>query len=266
VIDLSGEVTTAHPHSLALVTAAARVVEAELGRRVEREHERLRAIWQARLSRRRLATAVLSWAGTVVLTTPDRWIDGLIDVPEGGGAVSLPEGGEAISEPLPRGEGFLVWRAGSPAPGASPTSSLKTLSVRALGCARAGVGGAELSRLRRILGKHLPRGGNGLHGPLDADFLAVGELLREGRVKDALERYAGPLLPGSVVPAIVEARERLDLELRRACLGEGSPGLLAGWLETPPGRNDIEASRALVRALSDDDPGAPAAISRLRRI
>jgi hypothetical protein len=139
VIDLSGEVTTAHPHSLALVTAAARVVEAELGRRVEREHERLRAIWQARLSRRRLATAVLSWAGTVVLTTPDRWIDGLIDVPEGGGAVSLPEGGEAISEPLPRGEGFLVWRAGSPAPGASPTSSLKRLSVRALGRARAGL-------------------------------------------------------------------------------------------------------------------------------
>lgn len=307
VIDLSGEVTTAHPHSLALVTAAARVVEAELGRRVEREHERLRAFWQARLSRRRLATAVLSSAGTVVLTTPDRWIDGLIDVPEGGGAVSLPEGGEAISEPLPRGEGFLVWRAGSPAPGASPTSSLKTLSVRALGRARAGVGGAELSprhseivvllalepggmapdrlarelygedgiavtaraelsRLRRILGEHLPRGGNGLYGPLDADFLAVGELLREGRVKDALERYAGPLLPGSVVPAIVEARERLDLELRRACLGEGSPGLLAGWLETPSGRNDIEASRALVRVLSDDDPGAPAAVSRLRRL
>ena len=34
VIDLSGEISTAHPHSLALIEAAARMTEAELRRRM----------------------------------------------------------------------------------------------------------------------------------------------------------------------------------------------------------------------------------------
>jgi len=307
VIDLSGEMTTAHPHSLALVTAAARMVEAELGRRAAMEHERLRAMWQARLSRRRLATAVLSQAGTVVLTTPDRWIDGLIEVPDGGGALRLPEGGEAISEPLPGGEGFLVWRAGTSAPRAPAPSALRPLRVNALGRDRASAGDAELSprhseilvllalepdgmtperlareiygedglavtaraelsRLRRVLGNRLPRGGNGLTGPVDADFIAVADLLKDGRIDAALESYAGPLLPESTVSAVVEARERLDLELRQACLADGGSDVLAAWLETSAGHDDIEACRALVRALGEDDPRAPAAISRLRRL
>lgn len=307
VIDLSGEMTTAHPHSLALVTAAARMVEAELGRRIEREHERLRTTWQTRLSRRRLATAVLSSAGTVVLTTPDRWIEGRIEIPDGGGTLSLPEGGEAISEPLPGDEGFLVWRAGTAAPKSIAPSALRQLEVSALGRDRASAGGqelsprhseilvllalepggmtperlareiygedglavtarAELSRMRRILGERLPRGGSELRGPVDADFLRVEELMRDGRIEAAIEAYPGPLLPESTVPAIVEVRERLELELRQACLADGDPGLLSGWLDTPSGRDDIAACRALVSALAEDDPRTPAAVSRLRRL
>ncbi|HYH61464.1 MAG TPA: hypothetical protein VD766_06325, partial [Solirubrobacterales bacterium] len=226
---------------------------------------------------------------------------------EGGGTLSLPEGGEAISEPLPGGEGFLVWRAGSTAPRAIAPSALEPLRVSALGRDRASAGNeelsprhseilvllalepdgmtperlareiygedglavtarAELSRMRRTLGNRLPRGGSALQGPVNADFLEVEELLRQGRIGGAIESYPGPLLPESAVPAIVEARERLELELRQACLAGGDPEALSGWLETPTGRGDIDVCRALVRAMAEDDPRTPAAVSRLRRL
>jgi len=309
VIDLSGEMSTAHPHTLALIAAAARMVEAELERRMEVEHAELRGRWEGKLARRRLATAVLSPAGTVVLTTPERWIDGRLEVPAEGGAIALPRGGGAMSEPLPSGDGFLLWHAGSRAPAVHVTDSpmMAPLRLEALGRARAHVDGvelsrrhseivvllalspqelspeqlalelygqsgiavtarAELSRLRRVLGARIPRGGGGLEGPVEADFAAVETLLRQRRVGEALRRYAGPLLPESQVGLIVEARERLDLELRQACLSAGDPDLLRGWLETQPGRDDVEACRALVRALPESDPDAPAAATRLRRL
>ena len=73
---------------------------------------------------------------------------------------------------------------------------------------------AEMSRLRRLLGCLVLARPYRLLADIDADFLAVERLVRAGDLDAAIGRYGGPLLPGSKVPGIVEARERLERGLR----------------------------------------------------
>jgi GAF domain len=125
---------------------------------------------------------------------------------------------------------------------------------------------AELSRLRRALPGAIAANPYRLAVEFCDDLAAVAELLAVGRIGEALDRYAGPLLPASEVPLVVEARQRLDDELREAILASGSADLLWGWLANPSGEDDVEACRALVGRLGGEDPRRPAAISRLRRL
>jgi len=111
VIDLSGEISTAHPHSLALIEAAARMTEAELHRRMVESHQRLRDRWGDRLGgRRKAASALVSAAGTVVMATQGEWMGRRLRVPIEGGSVDLGDGVTAIAEPLAEGDAFLLWR------------------------------------------------------------------------------------------------------------------------------------------------------------
>jgi transcriptional regulator of acetoin/glycerol metabolism len=52
VLDLSGSFRTGHPHSLSLVSAVARVVEARLSQELERRDERLRELYFERIAAR----------------------------------------------------------------------------------------------------------------------------------------------------------------------------------------------------------------------
>lgn len=308
VIDLSGEISTAHPHSLALIEAAARMTEAELRRRMVDSHQRLRDRWGDRLGgRRKAATALVSAAGTVVMAKHGEWMGRRLRVPADGGQVDLDDGVTAVAERLPKGEAFLLWRASD----SRQPRSTPAMRIEALGRDRARIetgdgalelsrrhseilvvlalhdgptdaehlareiygehgnpvtARAEVSRLRRILGDRLPRGELQLAGPIDADFLAVERLLRTGQLRQALERYRGALLPGSRVPLLVEARERLDHGLRDATLRSEDRGPIALWLETPSGRDDVVACRSLISQLSDDDPMRVGVLSRLRRL
>ena len=66
----------------------------------------------------------------------------------------------------------------------------------------------ELSRLRALLGEDvLGSRPYALCRPVAADFRTVSEQLAQGRLADALRSYAGPLLPASEAPAIVETAE-----------------------------------------------------------
>jgi hypothetical protein len=241
VLDLSGEIGTAHPHSLALVEAAARMIEAELWRQAA---ERAAAEKQTRL-----VVPVTSTAKTLHTNFLGR--DGAL-VEAGGRTVHLsPRHSEILCLLSLAPEGIGAERLALELYGEFG----KPVTAR-----------AELSRLRRALPGTIVANPYRLAVAARDDRREVEELLAAGRLAEALDRYAGPLLPGSEVPLVVEARQRLDDELREAILAGGSPALLEAWLRNPSGEDDVEACRALIAMLDTDDPRRPAAISRLRRL
>jgi hypothetical protein len=94
---------------------------------------------------------------------------------------------------------------------------------------------------------------------VEADWLDVRRHLTEGRPREALAAYRGPLLPMSDAPAIVETRCVLEESLRRSILTTADPDLLARWLAHPAGADDLAAARALVATLEPGDPRRAAA-------
>jgi hypothetical protein len=232
VLDLSGPLETAHPHSLVLVRAAAKMVEGVLA------------------SRPRPALMVPASAAPLQLSVlgRDRALAGL---------------GEGRSVELsPRHSELLVLLALRP----------EGMTAEELAIATHGDFGkpvtarAELSRLRRVLGPLLLAEPYRLAHPPDADFLRAGALVGRGRLAEALDAYPGPLLPRSEVPDIIEAREALDHRIRSAILRSGDPGLLHRWVHSPAGRDDLEACRRLIALLGPADDRRAAALSHLRRL
>jgi GAF domain-containing protein len=228
VLDLSGPLSTAHPHSLALVSAAARMVEAVLAQRPV------------------LLPAAAAGAGATSVAVRvlgrDRAEVGLPD----GRTVTLSRRHSELMV-------LLALRPGG--------MTAEEVAIALHGdFGKPVTARAELSRLRRILG-----GATLLAEPYRlaaaprADFLDVGD----GR---DLGAYPGPLLPRSEVPLVVEAREALDHRVRGAVLRSADPALLHGWVHGAAGRDDLEATRRLVALLSADDPRRPAALSHLRRL
>jgi hypothetical protein len=73
---------------------------------------------------------------------------------------------------------------------------------------------AEMSRLRRLLRPVLARRPYRLKAELESDFADVERLLARGDRATAIDRYKGPLLPHSRVPAIAAERARLGDAIR----------------------------------------------------
>jgi hypothetical protein len=245
VLDLSGPLQTAHPHSLALVTAAARMVEGVLLREAgvreaeAREDAAARGAFPVAVPRPGLRVRALG---------RDR-----AEVELGAGeAVTLSRRHSELLVLLAlRPEGLTAEEVAIETHG----DFGKPVTAR-----------AELSRLRRILGRRLLAEPYRLDAAPRADFLAAERLAGAGDLAAALDAYPGPLLPRSEVPLVVEAREALDHRVRHAVLRAGDPGLLARWVHSAAGRDDLEACRLLVGALAADDPRRPAALSHLRRL
>jgi GAF domain len=247
VLDLSGPLQTAHPHSLALVTAAARMIEGELARgAAERAATAREATAQPRalLPRRSAAHRVLLRA-------------------LGRDRAEVHVGPDAPPVTLSRRHSeLMVLLALRP----------EGMSAEEVAIATHGDFGkpvtarAELSRLRRILGDRLLAEPYRLDAGPRADFLAAGELAGAGALAAALDAYPGPLLPRSELPLIVEAREALDHRVRSGILRAGTPDLLHRWVHSAAGRDDLEACRRLVAALPEDDDRRPAALSHLRQL
>lgn len=253
VIDLSGELGTAHPHSLALIEAAARVIEAKL--------EGQRAARQAQI-RERDAERPRGARGRLLRKADARAVDRTMRVAMlGSDRARVIIGGDE-RELSPRHSEIIALLA--LIPGARDAERLarelygedgKAVSAR-----------SELSRLRQRLDGRLASGSPELIGEVSCDFGEVELLVEAGRLAEALDRYPGPLLPGSRVPEVIELRERLDHALREAAIRDGRADLLALWIATPSGANDLSACRALASKLDEADPRRPGALSRLRRI
>ncbi|MEU1020826.1 GAF domain-containing protein [Streptomyces sp. NPDC005904] len=121
---------------------------------------------------------------------------------------------------------------------------------------------AEMARLRRALGAELLRSRPyRLAEPVECDVDTVERRLAVGAVAAAAAAYAGPLLPQSRAPALVRLRRRLADQLRVALVGHNDPDLLADWVHTPWGEEDLVAWRALA-ALRP----TPGTLARLREL
>src|SRR6202007_3215622 len=89
---------------------------------------------------------------------------------------------------------------------------------------------------------------------VDSDVRHVEGLLAGGRVRDAAERYEGPLLPTSEAPGVVRERERLEGWLRQAVMTADDADALWAWVQTAGGEQDLGAWKRLLAQLPFHDP------------
>jgi hypothetical protein len=142
VLDLSGELATAHPHSLALVEAAAAMIEARLATAAAARAEALRERHGDRLGRGG-ALALSSAAGTIVASAETRLRGARLEIPPAGGEVGAELGLSLVAERVAEG-GFLIWGAGRRAAGSGaavgaglPSAEAEPLRASLLGRDRA---------------------------------------------------------------------------------------------------------------------------------
>jgi len=103
-----------------------------------------------------------------------------------------------------------------------------------------------------------------LEVPVKADFLEVERLLREGRLREAAALYAGPLLPESAAPVVVELREALEETIRQAALAH--PDEAAAMDVAAKLDDDLELWEALLAAVDPNDPRAAFVAARVKRL
>jgi hypothetical protein len=111
VIDLTGRLKTAHPHTLGLVTAAAGVAETYLRQDLAVHDERAKALFLARVTGTRERTALLRRNGEVVAAAPAGWTSGTVELPPTAAqTVALPGGATGELETLPGTDMLVLWR------------------------------------------------------------------------------------------------------------------------------------------------------------
>jgi hypothetical protein len=252
-VGLSGSFRRAHPHTLAVVSAAARLAETHLAERQAERDNALRTRYLDLVARSRpRRSALVARDGRVLAATPLGWLAGRLALPLSGGEVSLDGGLRLAIEPLGP-EASVVWDAGAERDPPHPRLELRALGrdhveVDLLGrtvelgprqgelvvllalhprgmtgeeLARTLYGAhgsevtvrAEIARLRRRLGPLVASQPYRLLADVRADFLEVEWMAGRGALAAARSLYIGPLLPDSDVPAIAAARARLE----RAC-------------------------------------------------
>lgn len=109
---------------------------------------------------------------------------------------------------------------------------------------------AEFNRLRGLLGEEvLASRPYRLTPHISGDWLAVTAQLAAGDVRTAVRGYGGPVLPRSTAPGVVRMREELEGSLRQAVLRSQEVDLMSAWTRSSWGSDDYEmwlAQRALV--------------------
>ncbi|MFC9896577.1 GAF domain-containing protein [Nocardia sp. NPDC127579] len=112
---------------------------------------------------------------------------------------------------------------------------------------------AAMSRLRTVVGAALIGSRPyRLRAHIATDVEALRAALDSGDVESALQLYAGPVLPRSTAPGIVDLRDELRVRLRTAVLRSGDAAVLRRWTAGADGRDDAGAWVAY-RATVDRD-------------
>lgn len=233
IVDVTGGEDLAAPQTLAMVRAAARMAEAELGRlRLAAGH----GLWTPQP-----AVAVGG------LGRPDC----LVEV--AGRALRLS----------PRHSEILVILTGHPdgLSGDELAVELYPADVRTSTMR------AEWTRLRALLGPDLlDSRPYRLRQPIVCDWLTVQRALDAGQVADALRAYRGPLLPHSEAPGVVAHRDRLERQLRAALLGCGQLDLMAAWTRSRWGADDLDMWQRQLDLAPDRSPLRTIAAAEVSRL
>ncbi|WP_439688523.1 GAF domain-containing protein [Curtobacterium sp. SP.BCp] len=131
---------------------------------------------------------------------------------------------------------------------------------------------AEVVRLRRVLADHAPDARltsrpyrlSGIRTDVDSVLSA----LDRGARLQAVDRYTGPVLPGSASPGVDDLRDRVRSRFREALLADGGVDALQAWARTADGATDEQVLRALLAVLPRRSPrraGVVAAIEAIER-
>ena len=109
VIDLTGEMRTVHPHSMAVATATAQAVEAQLRCEMLNRDARMLARYGDRLTTGSGPRALVAPSGRVIASQPIGWLPSdRLRLPQDGGTLELAPGAEAVVEQLGHSDAFLV--------------------------------------------------------------------------------------------------------------------------------------------------------------
>jgi hypothetical protein len=130
VIDLTGDYSNVHPHSLAVATATAQAAEAWLRLGMQEQDLRLRARYGHRVAAAPDSRVLVTPTGRPITEVPVSWrAEGRLAIPPGGGRLTLPSGEVAIAESVgPAEEAFVVRVAGRmKRPAAGPLVRLSLL-------------------------------------------------------------------------------------------------------------------------------------------
>ncbi|MGK2954946.1 MAG: GAF domain-containing protein [Solirubrobacterales bacterium] len=305
VIDLTGHVKTAHPHTLSLVGAAAGMAEVFLRQDLERRVVRLKAKYLDGRAGVDRPAAILGRTGHVLTAVPDGWLKGEVKLPATGTEVKMADGSVAELEPIDGDAGWLIWSSPEARPSPPADIHLRLLElqpVAEIAGAEHELGGrhgelllmlalspegisaerltlelygeqgrpeslrAEISRLRSHLGPVIDSRPYRFSVDVRTDFQEVEQLISTGRIASALERYRNVLLPESEVSMIRDTGDRLDGLVRAAVIGSDDPVLISRWCATGSGRDDLEAAEILLTLLAEDDAELPGAIARAERL
>lgn len=300
-IDLTSGLKTAHPHTLSLALAAARLAEAELEALAQRRDERLRERFHDRVGHGGAApVGVVNLHGRVLAAAVAALPPHLV-MPMEEGLVSLPDGSQFLAEHIDGGH--LLWTVrlrdtltqdtdlrlealGRDVAAASLGQTTLRLTRRhseilvLLALHPEGLTGeqfeselyggdvnpvtirAEMSRLRSQLGPWLAARPYRLLCTVNCDLLDVQRALERGELDVALSRFGGSLLPSSSAPGIAVARRQVERALRRCLLEAEDPDQLWRW-SRGHGAGDATVLRALVGALASGDPRCGSAIAAL---
>jgi len=238
VVDITGSAAVSSPQTLAMVRAAARMAEAELGR--------IAAV-------RRLPESGL-WVPTGTqclrinaLGRPDCLVD------DGNRTYQLSE----------RHSDILTVLASNPDGVSGDQLAIDVYPDDV----RASTMRAEMTRLRALLGEQALRSRPyRLRVPVECDWLAVQAELAKGNIRGAMQRYRGPLLPASEAPGVIERRDQLHHQLRAALIASGDVNLMVTWTRSRWGAEDLQMWQHQARALPPSSPLRPLVVAEIRRL
>jgi hypothetical protein len=100
--------------------------------------------------------------------------------------------------------------------------------------------------------------------PVAADVAEVRTLLADGRVREAIALWQGPLLPLSEAPGVREARETLEESLRQSALLSGDADALYELADR--WGDDLVLWEAAAEAMPPGEPRLALALARVRRL